>query len=271
LKQFFTKILPLLSLVVLFAGLNYPFSSAFANQESIPQLKIQTEKKKIQILAKEYPLGKLLQSIREKSGIQVMIPEPLNSVPVNVKIIAKDWKSALKILFLENSRFEMWGKNLTTSKVWLYEYEHHPVSSGDFIVRSDAKETLSKHEILRLAEEATDIKQRLMAMEHFSYIAEDDETVPLLVLNLNSNHTKVRATSLTLFKNLTEPIPLANIGKVAQSDNDPQIRMQALSLIAERVDEEKSKPFLFQALNDPYIKLQNLAQELLDDLGLSET
>jgi hypothetical protein len=247
-----------------------PFS-ALAYQSSSQQLKIQVDKQKINILVKNYPLGKLLQSIHEKTGIQFKVPEPLNVVPVNAKVFAKDWKSTIKKLFEGNSRFEMWGKNLKDSKVWLYEYEDYPVSSGDFVVLVDAKETLSKREILRLAKKATEVNQRLMAMEHFSYLADDEETIPMLVFNLQANNAKIRAASLTLFKNLAEPIPLNNIGAISQSDNDQVIRMQALSLIAERGNEEDAKPYLLQALNDPSQKTRNLARELLNDLGLSDT
>jgi hypothetical protein len=271
LNSLLKKILVLAFLVVPVSGFIHSTLLAFPHQDPQPQLEIQVEIQNIHILAKEYPLGKLLQSIQEKTGIQFRTPEPLDAVPVNARIIAKDWKSALKKLFRENSRFEVWGGNLTTSKIWLYEYENHPVSSGDFIVRADAKENLSKNEILRLARKATHIEQRLMAMEHFSYLGEDEEIIPLLIFNLKARQAKIRATSLTLFKNITEPIPLTHIAKVAQSDKDAQIRMQALSLIAERADEERSKPLLLQALNDPSMKLRNLAEELLNDLGLSET
>lgn len=108
-----------------------------------------------------------------------------------------------------------------------------------------------------------------MAMEHFSYLAEDEEVLPLLVFNLNASRAKIRATSLSLLKNLTDDIPLEDIGKTALLDNDPKLRMQALLLIAERADENDSKPYLLQALNDP--ETQNLARELLLDLGLSDT
>ncbi len=184
-----------------------PFS-ALAYQSSGQQLKIQIDKQKINILVKNYPLRKLLQSIHEKTGVQFKVPESLNAVPVNAKVFARDWKSAIKKLFEGNSRFEMWGKNLANSKIWLYEYEYYPVSSGDFVVLVNAKETLSKREILRLAKEATEVNQRLMAMEHFSYLADDEETIPMLIFNLQANNAKIRATSLALFKNLTEPIPL---------------------------------------------------------------
>ena len=165
----------------------------------------------------------------------------------------------------------MWEKELATRKIWLYQYENHPVSSGDFITLVDAKETLSKHEILRLVQEAKNIDQRLMALEHFSCLAEDEEVLPLLVFNLQSRQVRVRATSLSLFKNLTDDIPLADIGKIAQLDNDPEIRMQALSLIAECVDENDSKSYLLKALNDSSKETQNMARELLHDLGLSDT
>jgi hypothetical protein len=47
--------------------------------------------------------------------------------------------------------------------------------------------------------------------------------------------------------------------------------MQALSLIAERVDENDLKSYLLQALNDSSKETQNMARELLHDLGLSDT
>jgi hypothetical protein len=260
----------LISLITLFAWLTHPPFLASAFQVSHQQLQIQTEDQRIHILAKDYPLGKLLQSIQDKTGIQIKIPEPLSRAPVNAKIEAHDWKSALKKLFYGNSRFEVWGKELATSKIWLYQYENHPVSSGDFVVLIDAKETLSKHEIFRLAQESKDINQRLMALEHFSYLAEDEEVLPLLVFSLQASQTKIRATSLSLFKNFTDDIPLTDIGKIAGLDNDPKLRMQALSLIAERADENHSKPYLLQALNDPSKETQNLARELLTDLGFSD-
>lgn len=265
------KRLFLTSLIVQFIWFSNSFFSALAYAGSEQRLKIQTENHEIQILAIDYPLGKLLQSIYEKTGIQFKIPTPLNAVPVNARILASDWTSAIKELFQDNSRFELWGENLASSKIWLYDYEDYPVSSEDFVVLIDAKETLSKQEIFRLAHEATDIEQRLMAMEHFSYLAEDDETIPLLIFSLQASQAKVRSSALNLFKNLTEPIPITKIGIIAQSDNDQQIQMQALSLIAERVDEEDSKPYLIQALSDPSIETRNLAQELLDDLGISLT
>jgi hypothetical protein len=240
-------------------------------QGLLPQLTIQADNQGVKILAKDYPLGKLLQAIHKETGVQFRVPEPLNSVLVNARILASDWKSALKKLFQENSRFEKWGKNLATSKIWLYEYEDHPVSSEDFIVLADAKENLSKHEILRLAKEATDIEQRLMAVEHFSYLGEDVEVLSLLLYNLDASEAQIRSTSLSLLKNLTEPIPVASIGEIALSDNDPQIRREAISLIVERVEEEDAKPYLLQALNDLSIDNQTLAQELLVDLGFSDT
>ena len=240
-------------------------------QVALPHLNIQADNQGVNILAKDYPLGKLLQAIHKKTGVQFRVPEPLNSVPVNTRILAKDWKSALKKLFRENSRFEKWGKNLATSKIWLYEYEDHPVSSEDFVVLVDAKENLSKHEILRLAKEATDIEKRLMAVEHFSYLGDDREVLSLLLYNLEASEAKIRSTSLSLLKNLTEHIPLATLGEVALSDNDPKIRREAMSLIVERMGEEDAKPYLLQALNDPSMVNQTLAQELLVDLGFSDT
>ena len=75
-----------------------PFrASAF--QDSQENLKIQTENQKTHIHAKDYPLGKLIQSIHDKTGIQIKILSPLSTVPVNVKIQANDWKSALQKLF----------------------------------------------------------------------------------------------------------------------------------------------------------------------------
>lgn len=247
-----------------------PFSAS-AYQDSKPRLEIQADGGKIRILATNYPLGELLQSISARTGVQFKTPETLNAVSVNARILAEDWKSAIKKLFQGNSRFEVWEENLAGSNIWLYDFEDYPVSSEDFVVLIDAKETLPKHEIFRLAQEAANIEGRLMAMEHFSYFGDDEETIPLLISSLEASQVRIRSTSLTLFKNLTEPIPLANVGKLAQSDDDQQIRMQALSLIAERVDEEDSKPYLMQALSDPSMEVRNLAQELMDDLGVSFT
>ncbi len=251
----------------------FSFSPVLASdyQGLPPQLNIQADNQGVTILAKDYPLGKLLEAIHKKTGVQFRVPEPLNTVPVNARILARDWRSALQKLFRENSRFEKWGKILETSKIWLYEYEDHPVSSEDFIVLVDAKENLSKHEILRLAKEANDIEQRLMAVEHFSYLGGDAEVLSLLLFNLEASEPQIRSTSLSLLKNLTEPIPVASIGEVALSDTDPQIRREALSLIIERIEEEEAKPYLLQALNDPSMENQTLVQELLVDLGFSDT
>ncbi len=258
---------------LVFQFICFAFSPVLASefQGLPPQLNIQADNQGVTILAKDYPLGKLLQTIHKKTGVQFRVPEPLNSVSVNARILARDWKTALKKLFRENSRFEKWGKSLATSKIWLYEYEDHPVSSEDFIVLVDAKENLSKQEILRLAKEAADIEQRLMAMEHLSYLGDDEEVLSLLLFSLQASEPKIRSTSLSLLKNLTVPIPLASLGKIALSDKDPQIRREALSLIIERVEEEDAKPYLIQALNDPSMENKTLAQELLVDLGFSDT
>jgi hypothetical protein len=258
-------------LVFLIVCFTYSPVLASEHQGLLPQLNIQADNQRVNILAKDYPLGQLLQAIHRETGVQFRVPEPLNSVPVNTRILASDWKAALKKLFRENSRIEKWGKNLATSKIWLYEYEDHPVSSEDFIVLVDAKENLSKQEILRLAKEATDIEQRLMAVEHFSYLGEDKEVLSLLLYNLKASEAKIRSTSLSLLKNLTEPIPLAGIGKIALSDNDPKIRREAISLIVERIEEEAAKPYLLQALNDLSMENQALVKELLVDLGFSDT
>lgn len=247
-----------------------PFSAS-AYQDSRQQLTIHADDQKIQILATDYPLGQLLETIYERTGVQFNFPESLNFVPVSIRIQASDWKSAIIKLFQDNSRLELWGENLASSKIWLYDYEDYPVSSEDFVVRIDAKETLPKLEIFRLAQEAPNVEHRLMAMEQFSYLGDDEETLPLLIFNLQADQAKIRSSALTLFKNLTEPLPLADIGRVAQSDSNQQIRMQALSLIAERVDEDDSKSYLLQALSDPSVEIRTLAQELLDDLGISFT
>ena len=107
----------LISLISLLVG--FTFSPFLASADSNEKLTIQTENQKVQLHAKDYPLGKLLQSIHDETEIQIKIPSPLNNVPVNAKIQASDWKSALKKLFQGNSRFELWGKRLATSKIWL--------------------------------------------------------------------------------------------------------------------------------------------------------
>ncbi|MEK9629041.1 MAG: hypothetical protein VW455_08465 [Nitrospinota bacterium] len=245
-------------------------NSSFANPHPSSHLEIQSGPEQVFIFARSYPLGNLLQEIHYRTGIQFNIPDPLKSVSVDIQVLQGDWKSALKNLFQENSRLEKWGVDLAASKIWLFEYENYPVSSADFIVRVDAKEKLTKQEILRLAQKANDIEKRLMATEHFSYLAEDEEVLALLLQNLDANEKAIRSLSLELMKNLSEPIPLLPVGKVSISDPDPEIRMQALSLITERADEEGAKPYLLQALHDPSIETQTLARELLTDLGFSD-
>jgi HEAT repeat protein len=72
---------------------------------------------------------------------------------------------------------------------------------------------------------------------------------------------------LALIKDTGEAIPLTPVTQVASADPSPELRMQALALLAKRAKAEAADP-LMRALEDPDPQVRERARALLEKLGI---
>ncbi|MCH8156523.1 MAG: hypothetical protein IID18_02015 [Nitrospinae bacterium] len=93
----------------------------YSDYQPIPQSRIDSTSKGIQLRFQDYPLGELLQNIQRETGIQFNLPPRMAAVPVSVTVTADNWESAVRKLIGDYSRVEVWTNQLQTTRVWLME------------------------------------------------------------------------------------------------------------------------------------------------------
>jgi hypothetical protein len=92
-------------------------------------------------------------------------------------------------------------------------------------------------------------------------------TEALLAQQLSDPDEQVRARALETLKDTADDVPLNTLTQVARDDASADRRIQALELLAERVDQKARGP-LRLALADPEPAVRKRARELIEDWHL---
>jgi HEAT repeat protein len=92
-------------------------------------------------------------------------------------------------------------------------------------------------------------------------------TEELLVAQLSDPDEQVRARALETLKDTADDVPVNALTQMAHDDASAERRIQALELLAERVDQKARGP-LRRALADPQPAVRERARELIEDWHL---
>ncbi len=74
-------------------------------------------------------LETVLQKIAEQTGIEFNLNYQVSETPIQVDILAQDWRQAINALLGTQSRLEFWTGDPATSKFWLMEGSLYDVES----------------------------------------------------------------------------------------------------------------------------------------------
>ena len=83
--------------------------------------KTETANKSISLRFENLSLINVLQNIQEETGISFSTDPEMGTTPFSATVKAENWETAVKLLFKDFSRIEVWTDNLNTSRVWLYQ------------------------------------------------------------------------------------------------------------------------------------------------------
>jgi len=80
---------------------------------------IEENNKNITIRVKNAPLGEVLQSIEDKTGIQFHVSPSVRDDLIEVNLNAPDWQTAVKLLLDSYSRAELWNPRLDMTEIYI--------------------------------------------------------------------------------------------------------------------------------------------------------
>ena len=89
--------------------------------QSAKKNSINSTPKGIQLHFRDYPLGEILKSIHDETGIRFNLSSRMAKKIISVDIKAKHWKSSVRKLIEDYSRVEVWTNQPNTSQIWLVE------------------------------------------------------------------------------------------------------------------------------------------------------
>lgn len=93
--------------------------------ESTSKSSINSSSKGIQLHFQDYPLGEILRNIHDETGIRFNLSSRMATIPITIKVEAKDWKNSVRKLVADFSRVEIWTNRPKTSRIWLIESMSH--------------------------------------------------------------------------------------------------------------------------------------------------
>ena len=82
---------------------------------------INSTSKGIQLRFQDYPLGELLKSIHDETGIRFNLSSRMATIPISINVEARNWKNSVRKLIADYSRVEVWTNRPKTSQIWLME------------------------------------------------------------------------------------------------------------------------------------------------------
>ena len=89
--------------------------------QSAKKNSINSTPKGIQLHFRDYPLGEILKSIHDETGIRFNLSSRMAKKIISVDIKAKYWKSSVRKLIEDYSRVEVWTNQPNTSQIWIVE------------------------------------------------------------------------------------------------------------------------------------------------------
>ena len=111
-------------------------------------------------------------------------------------------------------------------------------------------------------------EERARALQALAYLGDARLAAPALAHALDDRDITVRGQALALIKDTADGVPVDALARMARTDRSPGLRAAALALLAERT-EAAAIAELRLGLGDPAREVRERAQELLDDLRLS--
>jgi hypothetical protein len=145
-----------------------------------------------------------------------------------------------------------------------------PASSGVPETPFDEPPT---EELIREALSSATATERAAAAEALAYRSESGSTTTgyaeqVLAQQLSDPDEQVRARALETLKDTADQVPVDALAQVARDDASAERRIQALELLAERVEQEARGP-LRLALADLAPAVRERARELIEDWHLN--
>lgn len=95
-------------------------SGALASQ-AIAENEILQDKQGVLIKFDSLELQEVVQEITDKTGIIFTLGDDIRNRNVTVDIQARDWKTAIDILFTDFNRVEVWTDDLVNSRIWVLQ------------------------------------------------------------------------------------------------------------------------------------------------------
>jgi hypothetical protein len=106
---------------------------------------------------------------------------------------------------------------------------------------------------------------------------EEGSVAPALSMALSDSDEEVRTDALNHLKMTSEPLPLGPLAQMAATDSNPDLRMEAMSLMVDQLSAEErtkeewavARTSLSGSLSDPHPDVREQAEMLLSDLSQS--
>jgi hypothetical protein len=179
-----------------------------------------------------------------------------NSAPSNQPAIAKLTGSQ----GLPQPTTRSWGRGVST----LNDMKIAPIS--DDVPLDELKRSFS---------ETQDPARRSAILKAMANREEDGPVAPALAMGLSDIDEGVRTDALNHLKTTSEPVPLGPLAQMAATDSSPDLRMEAMTLMADQLSaEERTKEdwavaqaSLSRSLSDPNQDVREQAEMLLSDLS----
>jgi hypothetical protein len=129
-------------------------------------------------------------------------------------------------------------------------------------------------ELKQALTDVQDPAQKALLLRAMVDRGEAEPVTPILMKALNDSDQRVRETALSLLKESFEPLPLEHLASMASSDANPELRIEALTMLTDQLFSGSLKPeswsianaTLNQGLSDPNPAVSEHATSLLPRL-----
>jgi hypothetical protein len=155
----------------------------------------------------------------------------------------------------------------------------HGGSTMNKETRAPIGEDVPLDELKRSFSQTKDPALRSAMLDAIADRGEEEEkpVAPVLATALSDSDEEIRTNALDLLKTTFEPVPLMPLTRMAATDNNPDLRMEAMTLMADqlfagdRTAEEWAvvRTSLSGSLSDPNPDVREQAEMLLSDLSQS--
>ena len=130
-------------------------------------------------------------------------------------------------------------------------------------------------ELKRSFSETKDPARRSAILDAMANRGEEGSVAPTLSMALSDSDEGVRTDALNHLKTTSETLPLGPLGQMATTDSNPELRMEAMTLMADQLSaEERTKEewamaqaLLSRSLSDPNQDVREQAEMLLSELS----